>query len=73
VLYYLVFLPLAVFARSPAAYETLKSFNILQLPSRSTLQSYTSAFLHEAGASQEAIGKQVEKYRIFKQNCEAEG
>ena len=29
---------LAVYLRSPAAYEALKSFNILQLPSQSTLR-----------------------------------
>ena len=40
---------LAIFVRSPAAYEALKSFKLLQLPSRSTLQTYTSAFLDEAG------------------------
>ena len=42
---------LAIFVRSPAAYEALKSFKLLQLPSRSTLQMYTSAFLDEAGNS----------------------
>jgi len=31
---------LAVFTRSPAANESLESFGILQLSSRSTLQSY---------------------------------
>lgn len=55
------FLALAVFVRSPAAYEALKSFNILQLPLQATLQSYTGVFLQEAGASREAISKQVEK------------
>lgn len=42
---------LAIFVRSPAAYKALKSFKLLQLPSRSTLQMYTSAFLDEAGNS----------------------
>ena len=42
----LLLLALAVFTRSPAAYEALRSFNILQLLSRSMLQSYTGAFLH---------------------------
>ena len=73
--FYLViffYLALAVFIRSPAAYEALKSFDILQLPSRSTLQAYTGAFQHEAGAATESISKQVERYRIFQQSCEAE-
>ena len=59
------FLALAVFIRSPAAYEALKSFDILQLPSRATLQAYTGAFQHEAGAATESISKQVERYRCF--------
>lgn len=40
---------LAVFTRSPAAYEALKSFQLLQLPSRATLQAYTGAFLDDPG------------------------
>jgi len=56
-----------VFVRSPAAYEALKSFNILQLPSRATLQAYTGAFLHGTGAAAESISKQVQMYRIFQQ------
>ena len=59
---------LAVYVRSPAAYEALKSFNILQLPSKSTLQSYTGAFLHEPGACAESIIKQVAQYRTFQQS-----
>lgn len=42
-------LALAVFVRSPAAYEALKGFSLMQLPSRSTLQAYTRAFLDEPG------------------------
>ena len=37
------------------------------------MQSYTGVFLDEAGAYRETIGKQVEKYRIFKESCKAEG
>jgi len=58
-----------VFVRSPAAYEALKSFDILQLPSPSTLQSYTGAFLHEAGAASESIAKQVEMYEASILKC----
>ena len=35
---------LAIFTRSPSAYEALKSIGILQLPSQSLLQSYTGTF-----------------------------
>lgn len=42
-------LALAVYCRSPPAYDALKSFKLLQLPSRSTLQAYTGAFLEDCG------------------------
>lgn len=40
---------LAVFTRSPAAYEALKSFKLLQLPSVRTLKYYIDANLEGAG------------------------
>ena len=40
---------LAVFTRSPAAYEALRSFKLLQLPSVRTLKHYIDANLEEAG------------------------
>ena len=61
----IILLALAVFVRSPSAYEALKSFNILQLPSRVTLQSYTGAFLHEPGASSQSIARQAKVYKSF--------
>ena len=54
-----------MYSRSPAAYEALKSFGILQLPSRSTLQAYTGAFLHEPGANFCCIADQVARYLLF--------
>ena len=68
-----VCLALAVFVRSPAAYEALKSFEILQLPSRSLLQSYTGSFLHEPGAGDKCIADQVAQYVLFKTECEKQG
>uniref|UniRef100_A0A1X7U160 Uncharacterized protein n=1 Tax=Amphimedon queenslandica TaxID=400682 RepID=A0A1X7U160_AMPQE len=53
---------LAIYVRSPAAYEALKSFDILQLQCRSTLQVFTGAFLHEPGASSSCIEKQVAEF-----------
>ena len=38
-------LTLAVFCQSPATYEALKGFGLLQLPSHSTLQAYTETFM----------------------------
>ena len=42
-------LALAVYTRSPAAYDALKSFGLVQLPSRVTLQAYTGAFCDDVG------------------------
>ena len=67
---YVVFIALAIFTRSAAAYEALKNFDILQLPSRSLLQSYTGTFLHEPGASSNSISDQ---YVLFKTKCEKQG
>ena len=67
------YIALAVYSRSPAAYEALKSFQILQLPSRSTLQSYTGAFLHDPGASSSCLDDQVAQYILFCQKLRAEG
>ena len=58
-----------MFVRSPA-YEALKDFKIMQLPSLATLQAYTGAFLHEAGACPESIASQVTKYHAFKNHAE---
>ena len=55
-----------MFIRSPAAYEALKLYNVLQLPSQSTLQSYTGAFLHEPGASSHSIAHQAEAFQVFR-------
>ena len=43
------------------------------MPSRSTLKSYTGAFLHEAGACSEAIIKQVTQYKAFCQSHKDQG
>ena len=68
-----MFLALAVYVRSPAAYEALKSFKVLQLPSRSTLQSYTGAFLHDPGVNSSCIDDQVAQFVLFCQRRIAEG
>lgn len=64
---------LAVYIRSPAAYEALKSFGVLQLPCRATLQSYTGAFLHEAGANSSCIEAQVAQFLLHCQKRVSEG
>jgi len=67
------FVALAIFTRSAAAYEALKNFDILQLPYRSLLQSYTGTFLHEPGASGNSTSDQVAQYVLFKAECEKQG
>ena len=60
-------LALAIYTRSPAAYEALKEFDILKLPSKATLQSYSGAFIHEPGASTRCISVQVSSHLVFKE------
>ena len=59
---------LAVHTRSPAAYEALKSFGILQLLSKASLQAYT-VFMHEPGASSHRWVINI----IFKEQCRQSG
>lgn len=54
----LINVALAVYIRSPAAYEALKSFEVLQFPCRDTLQRYTGAFLHDPGLHSSCIEAQ---------------
>ena len=63
------YVALVIFTRSPAAYEALKNFDILQLPSQSLLQSYTGTFLHDPGTTAD----QVAQYVLFKAECEKQG
>lgn len=58
-------LALAVFIRSPAAYEALKSFRILQLPSRQSLQKFTRAELDGPGLQHGYIQEQQTNYAKF--------
>jgi len=58
-------LVLAVYVWSPAAYKVLESFGILKLPSKSTMQSFTGAFMHEPRASSVHIADQVAQYVTF--------
>ena len=54
------FVTLVIFTRSTAAYEALKSFNIV-------------IYLHEPGASSNSISDQVAQYVLFKAECEKQG
>ena len=62
-----------MYTRSPAAYEALKSFGVLQLPAKSTLQSYTGAFLRKPGASSQCVANQVTQYVIIRDESQKRG
>ena len=62
-----------MFARSPAAHDALKDFKILQLPSKTTLQSYTGAFLHDPGTNSACISDQVGRFVVFCEQCKKDG
>ena len=68
-----VFSALAIYSRSPAAYEALKGFDILRLPAKSTLQAYSGAFIHAPGVSTACIADQVSRYVVYKEESKKEG
>ena len=67
---------LAVYSRSPSAYEALRSFKILQLPSASSLKSFRGTRLHEPGihlAIKQYVCEQQENYVKYKNELERRG
>lgn len=62
-----VYTALALFTRSPCAFEAVKILNILHLPSRSSLQSFTSANIQRPGVSREYI---CEQWKAYSPPCE---
>ena len=46
-----IHITLVIYVRSPSAFEAVKSVNILQLPSKRTLESFTTANTHQPGVS----------------------
>ena len=63
---------LAIFTRSPAAFEALRSLKILQLPSRSSLESFTSANTQRPGVSCEYLCKEWKAYCAHKDKLSSE-
>ena len=51
-----------MYTRSPAAYEALKSFKLLQLPSVRTLKDYIDGNLEDAG---ECMKRLQEERRLY--------
>ena len=67
---------LAVYCRSPAAYDALRSYNVLQLPSASSLKSYRSPRLHRPGIHngiREYVCEQSENYLKYKEELQKRG
>ena len=61
---------LAIYSRSPAAYEALKSFNILQLPAVSSLKTLKGALFHQPGINdgiKQYIKEQQHNYMKYKE------
>ena len=53
---------LAIFSRSKAAYEALKTFNILSLPSVSSLKQYMRASVEDPGPMHDRMKEERENY-----------
>jgi len=53
---------LAVYTWSPAAYEALSSFHLLQLPSTGTLKTYTRSNLEVGGEVEGRLAEERAKY-----------
>lgn len=53
---------LAVYTRSPKAFEALSSFHLLQLPSVSTLRNYTRANREAPGEVDERLQQERTRY-----------
>ena len=58
----LICLALAVYTRSPAAYEALSSFHLLQLPSAGTLKTYTRSNVEASGEVEKRLAEERMKY-----------
>ena len=59
---------LAVYSRSPAAFEAIKHLGFLQLPSSSSLQAFMSSHQHDPGANEEHM--ELQNY-LYEQHVES--
>ncbi len=60
--FYYICAALAVFTRSPSAYEALRSFKLLQLPCVRTLKHYIDANLESPGDSADRLQQSRRQY-----------
>ena len=54
-----------MYTRSPAAYEGLKSFELLQLPSVRTSKHYVGANLEDAGECMDRLEQERQQYLVM--------
>ena len=54
-----------MYTRSPAAYDALRSFKLLQLPSVRTLKYYIDSNLEEAGEVEQRLAEKKKQYDHF--------
>ena len=66
-------LALAVYVRSPAAYEALKCFGVIQLPCRRSLQYFLGANANTPGVNEQAMSEQRNLYDAFCSQQKREG
>ena len=62
-----------MYLRSKAAYEALKDFQILALPSVDSLKAFTSAISKEPGPNHQLLKTAHEEYRAYNQAREQMG
>jgi hypothetical protein len=64
---------LAVFCRSPAAYEALRSFGVLQLPSLNMLRNKSAKYHDKPGVNHGYLHEQSTKYKMQAEELVAKG
>ena len=64
---------LAVYTRSPTAYEALKGFGILQLPSVSSLKTFTSFIVESADVSEKHLAFARKQYNAMMEEKRTSG
>lgn len=64
IVYVIMFTALAIYSRSPAAFEALQDFNILQLPGVATLKSYIRSNKEAPGECAERLANERHHYNI---------
>lgn len=64
---------LAIFTRSPSAYEALKSYQILKLPSVASLKHLTSANKQPTGLNLPHLHDAKQAYTVYKEEWKEQG